>query len=158
MIKIDLKDSYLYYDYGRFDRWCVYERFADNKKIIPTDIDYFNELLYFSQFFGKDRLYDDYVKIYDLTTSTFDDALVEKIRDISSFYGDYQERIFRLFSILYMVMIAEENKENSRLGKRIKRLGVHYLLKKNKSAEYSANFMRNVPWRILDGYCKEGGF
>ena len=55
-------------------------------------------------------------------------------------------------------MIAEENKEHSILGKRIKRLGVHMLLIDGEPVNYAANFMRGVGWKELDKMCKERGF
>ena len=63
-----------------------------------------------------------------------------------------------LFSILYMAMISEEKKRNTKLGKRIKRLGVHKLLIEGKDIYEAANFMKGMKWRDIDQLCKERGF
>ena len=63
-----------------------------------------------------------------------------------------------IFSILYLAMISEENKKNTKLGKRIKRLGIYSLLKENKSVEESATFMKKMKWREIDKMCIERGF
>ena len=55
-------------------------------------------------------------------------------------------------------MIAEENKAFTKLGKRIKRLGVYTLLIEKKPLKYSTNFMRGKRWREIDKLCKERGF
>jgi hypothetical protein len=57
-----------------------------------------------------------------------------------------------------MGMIAEERKAGTRLGKRIKRLGVHKFLIEKKTVTEAANFMRGMGWRQIDAMCKERGF
>ena len=57
-----------------------------------------------------------------------------------------------------MAMIAEERKCFTRLGKRIKRLGIYKLLIEGKSVGESANFMRGLKWYEIDAMCKERGF
>ena len=57
-----------------------------------------------------------------------------------------------------MGMLAEENKAFTRLGKRIKRLGMHKLLIENETVADAANFMRGMGWRQIDAMCKERGF
>ena len=63
-----------------------------------------------------------------------------------------------IYSILYMGMIAEENKENTILGKRIKRLGMYQTLIENVPAEISANYSRGMKWHELDKECNKRGF
>jgi hypothetical protein len=55
-------------------------------------------------------------------------------------------------------MIAENNKLNTKLGKRIKRLGLHTLLIDGKSIDYSVSFMRGMSWKDIDLLCKSKGF
>jgi hypothetical protein len=57
-----------------------------------------------------------------------------------------------------MGMIAEENKENTILGKRIKRLGMYQTLIEGLPAEMSANFSRGMKWKQLDKECTKRGF
>ena len=159
MNKIDLLDgSYLCYDRGQFDKWCVYKIDENGLSEAPKDIDYFNDLYKYAKIFGNVKIYNDFVIIYDMTTNIFESNVVEDIKNLSSEYGKFSDEIFRIFSTLYMVMISEQNKKNTKLGKRIKRLGVYFLLVKKEKPEYCANFMRGKPWRELVKLCLEGGF
>ena len=82
-----------------------------------------------------------------------------KIDEIASAnYGIHALKFAKVFSILYMGMVAEENKRFTRLGKRIKRLGMHMLLVERQDVDYAANFMRNMKWREIDVMCRERGF
>ena len=60
-------------------------------------------------------------------------------------------------------MVSEWNymirgKIPTKLQHRIKRLGVYTMLIKGKDPEYSANFMKNMPWYEIDELCIEDGF
>ena len=159
MYKIDLENgSYLCYDKGKFDDWCVYEVDKNGLRKAPKHIDYFTDLYEYAKIFDNDEIYDDFVKIYNMTTDVFDGDVVTEIRNLSSKYGKFKNDIFKDFSILYMAMISEQNKKNAILGKRIKRLGIYYLLIKGKNPKYCANFMIGKKWQELDKLCLEGGF
>lgn len=159
MNKINLLNgNYLYYDSGGFDDWCVYEVDKYGIKKAPKDIDYFNDLYEYAKIFDNDEIYNDFVEIYDMTTKEFNINVIGKIKKLSCKYGKFNDDIFRIFSTLYMTMISEENKKNTRLGKRIKRLGIYYLLIKLEKPEYCVSFMTGLPWREIDKLCLEGGF
>lgn len=111
-------------------------------------------------------MYGSFVRVYDMVphiagtgaeTLPKDERLSE-ITGIAGAYGEDSLGMDKTLSILYLAMIAEENKEHSILGKRIKRLGVHILLKDGKSVEESATFMKGMGWRKLDAMCSERGF
>jgi len=55
-------------------------------------------------------------------------------------------------------MVAENVKKNTRLGKRIKRLGVHDLLLESGEVAHAAHFMRGLGWREIDVLCRARGF
>ena len=55
-------------------------------------------------------------------------------------------------------MIAEENKAFTRLGRRIKRLGVYGLLLEDMSVEHAADFTRGMRWKDIAAMCSERGF
>lgn len=57
-----------------------------------------------------------------------------------------------------MGMIAEENKENTQLGKQIKRLGVHQVLIEKMGCNEAANFSKGIRWRQIDAICSSKGF
>ena len=121
------------------------------------DQEYFLQLKDLSTRYGVQKVYSDFVKIYKLTGKDIDEKVLDKISELSN---EYEDSLYAdiLFTTLYMAMIAEENWEGTRLGKRIKRLGVHELLLNNMSAENAANFMRGMDWRQIDTLCKENGF
>ena len=119
---------------------------------------YFSQLESLAQQFGADKVYGDYVKVYQRTRSQIDERVLDDIHILSETYGTDALRVEKLFSILYMAMISEENKANTRLGKRIKRLGVHKLLIENQPVYEAANFMRGMDWRTIDRLCAERNF
>ena len=93
-----------------------------------------------------------------MTEKEVNNEALNNISRISEKYGDDAIQIDTIFSILYMAMIAEERKAGTKLGKRIKRLGIHKLLIEDKPVHDAANFMRGMNWREIDGLCRERGF
>lgn len=147
------------YDTGNFDNYCIYVTSPSGKRYAPKDTDYFERLYRLGQRFGINQVYEDFVSIYDKVHKKVEqEVLVDFITELSQHYDDKALLADINFSILYLGMIAEENKENSILGKRIKRLGVHTLLLENLPIDKAANFMRGRRWRELDALCRERGF
>ena len=83
---------------------------------------------------------------------------MNRISTLSASYGDNALAVDVVFTILYMAMIAEERKAYTKLGKRIKRLGIHALLIENVPVNSAANFMRGMGWREIDNLCRQRGF
>ena len=108
--------------------------------------------------YGFDNLYEDYVEIYNLTTKNIEETVLRRIKEITSKYGEDSLNIAIDFTIIYMGMIAEENKEFTKLGKRIKRLGVHQVLKERMHYNEAANFSRGKKWKELNEICSSKGF
>ena len=150
--------SFLEYDRGSFDDWCVYLTEANGYRKPPRDTTYFAQLQSLANQFGVEKVYTDYVKVYDMTDKQVSNDVLNSITVLSKSYGESALQVDIIFSILYMAMIAEEKKENTRLGKRIKRLGIYKLLIENESVSNAANFMRGMGWRDIDRLCKERGF
>ena len=158
-IKTFSDGSYLEYSAGAFDEWCVYMvNPAKRFRRPPRDVDYFGFLSREASTFGARKIYDDFVEIYNLTSNELSQDVLAKIDDIALAYGTSSLEFSKIFTILYMGMIAEEKKAGTRLGKRIKRLGVYKLLIEGQSVDDSANFMRGMRWRDIDQLCKERGF
>ncbi|SFP80039.1 hypothetical protein SAMN05216343_11511 [Oscillibacter sp. PC13] len=157
-IKTFLDGSFLEYAQGAFDGWCVYLTRPNKRRRPPKDTEYFQQMQQYAERYGADRIYRDYVRVYDMTGRQADSRVLSSITDIAETYGSDAQEIDIMFSILYMAMIAEERKENTRLGKRIKRLGIHVLLKENRSVGEAADFMRGMSWRRIDALCRERGF
>lgn len=157
-IKTFSDGSFLEYDRGKFDDWCVYLTKSNGQRRPPNDTDYFTQLLQLSQKYGVEKIYSDYVKVYELTGKQILDSTLSSISDISVTYQEDALGVDIILSILYMAMIAEEQKQYTRLGKRIKRLGIHMLLLEKKSVYEAANFMRGMGWRDIAALCDERGF
>lgn len=150
--------SYLEYDKGSFDDWCVYLTRPNRIKYAPKDYQYFQRLATYGEKYGADNLYNDFIQIYSLTTKNSEESVLEKIKEISNKYREDALNIAIDFTIIYMGMIAEENKENMKLGKRIKRLGIYQVLIDKMPYNEAANFSRGRKWRELDAICLSKGF
>lgn len=150
--------TFLEYDHGKFDDWCIYMNYPNEARRPPLDRDYFAQLQSFSRVYGVHKVYQDYVTVYNLVGKAVDNNDLNKISQIASTYGNDALEMDKIFSILYMAMIAEERKAYTKLGKRIKRLGVHKLLLEGETVSEAANFMRGMGWRDIDALCRERGF
>lgn len=158
LIKTFSDGSKLEYDKGGFDDWCVYLTRLNVARYAPRDFQYFERLSKYALIYGKDKVYNDFVSIYDVTTKTLQSSILDKIEQIASSYGDSSVDVAIDFTIIYMGMIAEENKKFTKLGKRVKRLGVYQVLQEGMSSLQSANFSRGMGWRDIDALCRERGF
>ena len=156
IIKTFSNGSYLEYARGQFDDWCVYYVSASGRKP-PHDIDYFTKIREYRDAYGVEKVYDDFVYVYDRTSKAIDDGVLASITELASTYNDAIEADV-LFTTLYMAMVAEENKRNTRLGKRIKRLGIYKVLIEDSPIHEAANIMRGMKWTDIDKLCKERGF
>lgn len=148
--------SELYFGAGQFDDWCIFIKYGDRYEA-PTDEWYFNKLAKWANVKSPQDIYDDFVKIYDKTTQTVAQEVFDDIRGIADSYKNPAETEL-VFAILYMGMIAEENKEHTVLGKRIKRLGVYQTLMEQVHPRISANYSRGKRADYLQEVCKFRGF
>lgn len=146
----------VFFGKGRFDDWCVY---YENKmgKFALRDTEYFNFFKCMSRVYGIRKIYDDFVSIYNDTTNEISIDTVHKIKNISLQYNESNE-MEKYLSVIYLAMIAEENKENCVLGKRIKMLGIHNLLIDDMSPQLAANISKWKSWKVLNKYCLDRGF
>lgn len=152
--------SYLKFGRGKFDNWCIWCWSSKlNMFVFPRDSEYFALLLQYSH--GdkdmKNQLYKDFVWLYEHTTKNPDPAMFGELNKMSKKYN-HSLGVEKVFGILYLGMIAEENKENTKLGKRIKRLGMYQILVEGFNADTAANFSRGKNWIELDIECKKKGF
>lgn len=158
LIKTFSDGTHLEYDQGAFDKWCVYLTDTNGTRTPPRDFWYFAELKKLGQIYGNEKLYSDFCKIYYRTSQTVDISILGYITTLAQEYTNNSLFVDKLFTILYAAMIAEERKAFTKLGKRIKRLGMHKLLLENETVYNAANFMRGMGWRDIDKICKERGF
>jgi hypothetical protein len=107
--------------------------------------------------YDKDRLYKDFMEIYDITGESVDDTTLIMIDQLAKEYPNKELMQF-IFTILYTTMIAEENRQGTRLGKRIKRLGVTQVLLENTSPCDAACYSRGMRWYDIAAQCRKRGF
>lgn len=158
IIKVFSDKSKLEYDKGSFDDWCVYYTNAAGIRKPPKDTDYFEFLLNLAKEYTVEKVYRDYVQVYNWTGKQPSQEVLNSISTLSASYGENALAVDVVFTILYMAMIAEERKAYTKLGKRIKRLGIHALLIENVPVNNAANFMRGMGWREIDNLCRQRGF
>lgn len=149
--------SFLEYAHGKFDPWCVFYNAPDGTRRPPRDADYFQQLIDYSEKLGYGIVYSDYVALYNTTGKQIDAKAFALARFLSEKYPVPLDAE-KMFCILYLAMLAEERKAGTKLGKRIKRLGIHTLLVEKKGVSHSANFMKGMGWREIDTLCRIRGF
>ncbi|MDM8547570.1 hypothetical protein QUF61_13850 [Candidatus Venteria ishoeyi] len=157
IIKVFSDNSQLEFDRGSFDDWCIYLVSQEQRKP-PKDSEYFTRLQALSQIHSPEKIYQDFVKIFDYTNARLNPKMLAGITRLASHYGNDALEMDKLFTILYAGMVAEENKQHAVLKKRIKRLGMHQVLVEGLKPDIAAHFSRGKKWRELDKICREKGF
>ncbi len=146
------------FDIGAFDNWCVYLTRAGQAKYAPKDTEYFYRLQQLSEIYGDQKIYNDFLTYYALTNKNIDPNVLSLITQLANTYGNDAEKTDVWFTVIYAGMIAEENKANAVLKKRIKRLAMHQVLIEKLDVTYAANFSRGKKWRELDLLMWQMGF
>lgn len=161
LIKKFRDGSFLEYAQGKFDVWCVYHTDKNGLKKPPLDLEYFEELVVLANTFGSERVYLDFVNVYEFVRH-YKAILKEGHLLIDNISGSYSDpnKVDILLTILYSAMVAEEKKEYTKLGAKIKRLGVHQILRDTPPLcpKIAANYSRGMKWREIDDECKKRGF
>lgn len=148
----------LFFSAGKFDDFCVFQEEADGSIRAPKDTEYFEDLISLSNEFGLNKVYEDFLKVYEITSSQVTKQSLKCIEDIAQTYEESRVFYARTMTVIHMGMVAENNKQFTKLGKRIKRLGIHKLLREGSSVEEAAHFMRGMNWQEIDKLCSERGF
>ena len=147
------------FDTGRFDDWCVYVVESNGSKKAPFDETYFSDLYRISQSYPSNKVYNDFVMIYERTTRNIDENVLKLIDEIVETYNqEHKILVEQWLTVIYAGMIAEENKKNAILKKRIKRLGMHQVLMLNMPPRDAAKFGYGKKWRELDAIMRSLGF
>ena len=146
------------FDTGSFDDWCVFITEPGKLKYAPKDIDYFSFLHQLGNIHGHAKIYNNFIQIYEQTGKNINPSVLSLINLISLTYGADANETEKWFTVVYAGMIAEENKQYTKLKKRIKRLGLHQLLLENLAPEAAADFSKNKKWQELDRLMKSKGF
>ena len=150
-------NNYLFwFDEGNIDEWCVYCVKPNNRTWFAYDSEYFTFIKRMSKRYGSEKVYDDFVYLYDTVGFDYDfDTGKSVCEEISGHYGGCSEHFW---CWLWMTMVAEERKENAILGKRIKRLGIYNLLFDGYKMRHVIQYMRGMKWTELDELMIERGF
>ena len=106
----------------------------------------------------KDKVYKLIKFIFDHTNSTLNFKTIDKTVKLVNKHFDGSISTHKYFLFVYYAMVAEEKKTNSKLGKRIKLLGIYQILNENFSSQTAANFSRGLKWTVIDEECKRRGF
>ena len=162
-IVAEYEETTLGFGRGLFDDWCIYVLGGKYPKF-PLDEWYFQVLLDWCKSRAPEDIYDDFVTIYERTSEAVDgeatqvaQSTLDEIRALSNRYPDVNEASV-VWTILYMGMIAEENKAGAILKKRIKRLGVYQVLIEGLTPTVAANYSRGQGADYLDKVCYYRGF
>jgi hypothetical protein len=150
--------SFLEFSQGKFDSFCVFEVMPNGNRKPPRDADYFQVLMDCSSYLDALTVYKDFVCVYDSTGQLVEQEVVKSIFVLAEKYGTEKLKFAKAMCMIYAGMIAENNKAFTKLGKRIKRLGVYVLLMEEGSLHFAANFMRGKNWREIDAMCLQRGF
>jgi len=147
--------TFLYQCRGNFDGFMFkYENWA------LRDRDYFSMLQELVKKYSVDKIYKDFVSVYNIVKKDIHKEDWKKIRKIASQY-DLNDMLVvgKLYCILYVTMLAEQNNHHSILGKRIKRLAVYQLLILGMSLDEVVNFSKGKSARsYLEPLCERYGF
>lgn len=147
----------VFFDYGLFDEYCVYLGDDYGRKEALKDGEYFEFFNKLKPIYG-DKIFEDFMKIFNATTPKIDKGVRDIIDEITSTYNpEHQVDVEKYFTIMWGGMIAELNKENTMLGKRIKLFGMYQVMKEAVDPQIAANYSRDKSWRDLDEEMKERG-
>jgi hypothetical protein len=159
LIKSLRNDRKVIFDTGKFDDWCVYVVESNGSKTAPYDTTYFTDFKRIAQCYIENKVYNDFLLIYDRTTNEIDEDVLTLIDEIVDTYEEEDKIIIEQWlSVIYAGMIAEENKKGAILKKRVKRLGIYQVLVLNMSPNDAANFSKDKKWRALDAIMKPYDF
>lgn len=151
--------SFVYYDRGNFDDYCVNLKRNNQSVFAPRDYVYFQFFIDKAKVYGADKIYNDFCLIYNLTSDSVSNTILEKITTLSQSYNTEDQLDFDIwFTVIYMGMVAEEKKERAILKKKIKRLGFHQIMFDGFTANQAANFSRGKNFRDLLAECQKRGF
>lgn len=133
---------------GNFDDWHIT---VNNKTIY--DRQYFQQLKNLAIRYSNQKVYDDFVTVYDSTDFEVNNEVFENIipRIANTYQSKDYNEVENLFSILYAVMLAEQ-KRPLPLKKKIKRLGIYQVLFLNYSPVIASkySYKANKPQILTD--------
>lgn len=146
------------YGMGSYDEWCVYESNPEVRAKRVGDYDYFKKIRELGNIYEISDVFETFCSIYNRTTTEIDKDILKDISETCEQYEDDYDKAEYAFCLLYLSMVSEMNKEYSRLGKRVKGLGIHQLLFQKMKIHDIANFTRGKKWFEIAAICEQYGF
>ena len=149
----------IFFNEGEKDIWKVSFLDKNGKYWSPRDVDYFTELYSLAERYGFEFTYAVFLyvcySVYPCNWNGTDRIRFEKVCKIAD--AHFEEDTLKLWMTLYMTMVAEENKANTKLGKTIKNLAVYKILMLGEDIHKVAYSMWGKGWMILDDEMKKYG-
>ncbi len=142
---------------GKIDSFCVYIK-DENGVRAPLDTEYFQFIHKLASKYGTIAVYNSFKKLYNIAEKEIHPKAIEIIDEASNKFSEMYLESQLYFSVLYLAMVAEENYPNTKLGKRLKRLGIYQFLFKGMTVDEAANWSRGKPWRVISDECTKRGF
>ncbi|MDA9165923.1 hypothetical protein N9O16_00355 [Candidatus Poseidoniaceae archaeon] len=142
---------------GKIDDYCVFIKDNDGFRA-PLDTEYFQFIYDLATEYGTLSVYDSFKKLYLIAEKKLHPKANEIIDMASARFPERYLQSQLYFSVLYMAMVAEQNYPSTKLGKRLKRLGIYQLLFEEMSVQEAANWSRGKPWRVISVECEKRGF
>ena len=128
-----------------------------------TDVEYLGGIRRIAREYGGDRrskVWMSFYEIYDTIPQErnieIDSLNVGAVEKAVSEYPEAKEASF-VFYCLLGGMVAENNKADMILGKKVKALGVHQALYSDMEIGEIARYSRRKKWRELDRECRKRG-
>ena len=150
------KEVKLVYNTSRYDEWCVYAVSSTTGKKYPITYEQcFGRLLALKNCYNI-NVFNDFINIYDKTKNRIDTDVLDYINNISEKYkGEIHNKRYNktydasdianfTYTSLYTMMVSEENKKNTILGKIVTFVCVYALLKLNEPVDSAVNCVNNL--------------
>ena len=77
--------AFIEFDAGKFDDWCVYLTPSNGERYAPGDILYFSRIKTLAKKYGNQRIYDDFIVIFNRTTCDINSGVLQLISVLSEF-------------------------------------------------------------------------
>jgi hypothetical protein len=123
----------------------------------PGYMENLRQLQIFAAQYSPERIYRDFVKIYDVTEYNISSDTLALIAEASESYGDNGGDISYLFTMIYFAMLSEQRRRDTKLGKRVIRLAVYQALFDTLNSE-EVTYYPPRKWWLIDAQCSQMGF
>jgi len=156
----------IWFQMGNINNWFVNtSRYPEPEKITPSETMNFDKDVQMLSWLLK--MQDDYGSIvmahirtiYNLVKTRFEMSPVSPLQtdwdlvmELAGFYEKTDvKKVSHIFGYVYYAMISEENYENTKLGKKLKLLGIHQVLLEGMKPEDAACWSKCDSTAILAG-------